>query len=88
MRTVYKYDLKPGENVIELPISATALCVAVQEEQPRMWALVNTDEQKVKKTFLFVPTGGELPYFCHLSYVGTIQNFQGWMVWHLFEVKS
>ena len=87
MKTVYKYPLQPNENIMQLPKGAEPLCVAAQGSNVFMWALVDTDLLTEERGFFFAGTGHQLPAMCDLTYIGTVHGVEGWMVWHLFEVR-
>ena len=88
MQTIYKYDLQPMDNVeIVMPAGAKILCVQMQGESPRVWALVDLGRESVKRIFHVVGTGHK-----HASirgdYVGTFQMYDGELVFHVFCEKE
>lgn len=83
MKTIWKYELKPGENRIELPLHYVPLDVQVQSEKPVFWCLVDTNNDKITSIFHVFGTGESINENINLKYIGTFQL--DWMVWHLFE---
>ncbi len=83
-RQVWKFELHPGENVIEMPAEAKLLTVQMQHGEPYLWALVYTDAPRTLREFNVVGTGHNLPEGVGL-YVGTFQMEGGALVWHVFE---
>ena len=61
MRVVWKYVLKPGLNTFHVPVQSTVLSVGCAQGEPCLWALVNTEAEKVERHFYTVGTGHELP---------------------------
>lgn len=83
--TIWKYPLKIYEvQIISMPATAKVLSVQVQGDVPCIWALVDTDEKNVERTFILQGTGLECT--CDLlGYIGTFQLQGGRLVYHLFE---
>ena len=93
MVTVHKYELEevPGSNVILMPRSAQVLSAQWHPAKGgiSLWALLD-DEEKEKRTRLFIVanTGGtylEKYGSGDLFFIGTCQESQGTIVWHVFE---
>lgn len=83
---IYKYPVKPDVS-IEMPEGATILSCAVQHGQPLLWALVDPFAPKEVRHFRAVATGEPFDP-AGMQYVGAFHNVEGWMVFHLFEVKE
>ena len=81
MRAIFKYGLKLGLNLIEMPSGAEVKTVADQFGAVTMWAEVDSDAEPEKRTFDVYGTG--LPIPAGLEYVGTA--FCGPFVWHVYE---
>ena len=88
MKIIYKYPLKvTDEQTLELPYGAQVLCCQVQDGEPQLWALVDSKATPlVGRTFRIYGTGHEVDHVGHLKYVGTFQQLEGRLVWHVFEV--
>lgn len=89
MYAVWKFPLVNREYntfEIKMPLGAKVLTFQMQDEVPTIWALVNTQEfDNEVRRFDLLGTGFEFERTTDKSYIGTVQ--QGWLVWHLFEVK-
>jgi hypothetical protein len=81
MRTVFKYPFRVDDRVvIRLPLNFEVLHVAVQDDQPCLWALVDTDEPSFDREFRIFGTGHEVLGVHDATF------FEGPFVWHLFRV--
>lgn len=93
MRVIWKYELTPPKegNTIdfEMPVGATILDAQIQGRAPVMWAAVDPENPKERRTFYISGTGHPIEDFHKLSYVATFQlndAFRGSLVFHIFEV--
>jgi len=88
MKSIWKFpiDLLDRQE-ISLPSDARILCVQTQSGLPFMWAKVDTEAQKEKRTFRLIGTGHPIEDDS-LSYIGTFQIYNGSLVFHLFEETS
>lgn len=82
MKSIWKFKITQPE--VEMPMGAKILTVQSQHNVPTIWAIVNTEEDMKKRTFIVVGTGHEIPKG-KLNYIGTIQQMTGMLVWHVFE---
>jgi len=84
---VWKYELEPGVNEIELPYEAVPLSVGWQGRNVMMWVLVEHPggRAKDKRKFLWIGTGHKFERHASPEFVGTVQDPSGF-VWHVFEV--
>jgi hypothetical protein len=88
MITVYKYEL-PNKSYfeLELPKNSRILKVDAQGYNNVIWAFVNTDAKPEIRRFWKVGTGFNLDTRGNvLTYIGTWQDGDTDLVWHLFEV--
>jgi hypothetical protein len=71
---------------VEIPIDAVILCVQTKDGVPCIWAEVDIDAPKEKRTFEIFGTGHEIP-FAHRKYIGTFQvgSIMGTLVFHVYE---
>src|SRR4051812_18868695 len=83
MNAIWKYEVGP-RTVLEMPKGARILSLQVQDNAPKIWALVDTNQMKVRRVFRVLPTGMEFDA-AGLAYVGTFQLDGGKAVFHLFE---
>jgi hypothetical protein len=95
MKTIYKYEIKAGLNIIDMPYSAEILTVQTQEKNSYIWALVDTEHPNEARSFFTFGTGWDMekelanhnkvikPY----KYIGTFQLPDFGLVFHLYEVR-
>jgi len=59
----------------------------VQNEYPRIWCLVNPDNENESRYFRFAGTGH--PINCVIkNYIGTIKMMNDRLLYHLFEISE
>lgn len=84
---IYKYDI--SKSSVAMPKGAKILSLHVQFNKATIWALVNPDNDLVKRKLLHIPTGcGESQNFSDLEYIGTYLVDGGNGVYHVFEDMS
>lgn len=86
---IWKYELVVADTQnIEMSPDAKLLCVQVQRDAPKLWALVDeTREGKELRTIAIYGTGNPIPSNPG-EYIDTFQLFDGSLVFHAFEVKT
>ena len=85
MKRIFKYPLKlQGTQKIKIPKHAKILNIQTQEDDICLWALINPEEPKVSRQIRIFGTGHEVPDI-KLEYIGTIQQLDGSLIWHVFE---
>ena len=87
-RTIWKYHV-PFKDWFKLsmPDGAEILSVQMQGDLAFIWALVNPAAPLGHRYFRLAGTGDEIEED-KLSYVGTYQERDGSLVWHLFEMEG
>ena len=83
MKTAWKFILQP-KTTVEIPDGAKILHIAQQREYLCMWALVDPEQPKVKRTFIVYGTGHDMPDDPG-EFVGTALMDGGSLVFHVFE---
>lgn len=86
MITIYKYSVPiKDEFELELPQGAKILAFQTQNDDPMIWALVDSEKETGKRKFTIRGTGNpiESDMVDDDVYIGTIQK--DGFVWHLFE---
>ncbi len=88
MKTIYKFPLNMNEkfNKLEMPNGAEILTMQLQYGIPCIWAVVDTKQPKVRRTFMQVGTGEEMHPNVEHSFIGTYQIQT--LVFHLFEIPT
>lgn len=87
-KVIWKYTVERwGYFEHYMPRGAQILQLQLQGDVPRMWVLVDQEEEKVeKRAFVVVGTGSLLSD--HIKgYIGTFQRCLGHVVHHLFEIE-
>ena len=87
MKKIFKYRITHPLDVISLPEGAEILCVQIQHELPCIWALVDPDAPLVQRRFIIVGTGQDISNVDSSNYIGTFQQAQSSLIWHLFELE-
>ena len=83
-RVIWKYALRLGTNVIEMPVKAELLTVQMQRDTICLWALVNPDIAMEQRLIEVVGTGNPIPEpYAVRRYIGSVQLDE--FVWHVFE---
>lgn len=73
MKTILKYELEEGMNVILTPKHSLPMSVESQYNKPVLYCLVDTETELVERTFEVVGTGLPIESDLHLSeYIGTV----------------
>lgn len=80
MKQIWKYDVYEGS--VHMPIGAKILSVQLQNNQPKMWAIVDPKAQFEYREFVIVGTGMDFDD-TDFTFIGTFQDNP--FVWHLFE---
>lgn len=84
---IYKYKLSVrDEQIISLPEGYKILYIAVQYDDPCIWALVDPTNQPVDVKFITYGTGYEIDETEFLDYIGSYQLMNGRFVYHVFKV--
>jgi len=84
MTKIYKFNLRPGRTVLDLPLEARPLTVQMQNGDPCMWVLLNPSQPTVRRIFDVYGTGHDMPDIPG-HYVATFQMDGGAMVWRVFD---
>jgi hypothetical protein len=88
VRTVYKYPIFMTDLFyLMMPKDAKILTVQDQNGVPCIWAEVDTSNPEVSREFRLVGTGHPIQPTVgkRLLYIGTFQQFNGTLVFHLYE---
>lgn len=85
MMAVWKYDLEGYTPEIMMPRGARVLAVDTQGGRRVLWALVDPEALQAPRHFEIIGTGHPITKALG-EYVGTFQELNGRLVWHVFEV--
>lgn len=85
-KTIFKFPLVIQDNqTIEMPAGSKALCIDLQDGDPKLWVLCDDEMPKIKYSILCVGTGHEITKPVG-QYLGTIQIFRAVpLVFHFFS---
>ncbi len=84
MRTIWKFPFEVDDILeIAMPKGAEVLHVDAQNDQPCIWAMVNSDEPMEDRRFLLFGTGLVVPHM-KIMHLGSFQMRGGRLVFHLF----
>lgn len=84
MKTIWKAPLNL-DGVVYLPANARVLSVQMQNNEPMVWALVDTDVKSKENMRLNIyGTGHSLPENPG-RFIGSIQSTSGLFVFHVFQ---
>jgi hypothetical protein len=85
---VYKYQFQIDDLVsISLPKDAVIMTVQMQHGVPTMWAMVDPDAPMETRKFRIYGTGHPVEVADVGRYISTFQQFNGQLVWHIFEAR-
>jgi len=83
--TIWKYPLVIDDSqTLDLPVGARVLSVQFQREILWCWALVDPHASIRPRVICMYGTGHPVPVV-HGRFIGTVQQFNGNLVWHVFE---
>lgn len=86
--TVYKYPIKLGPNMLELPKGAKILSAGIDcNDTYCIWAMVNPNNRKEQRVIHLIGTGWDLPN-PHFIFINTFIEYEKGFVWHCFEENA
>jgi len=86
MTSIYKYPFSISNAfTLGLPRGAQILSVQVQDAQPVLWAMVDTEEVVQLREFRVFGTGQPMPDLPRVDFLATIQ--MDFLCWHIFVVR-
>ena len=85
---IWKFTLpvRAEPTMLAMPIGAQVLSVQTQQEEVRLWALVDPAEDREERRFLVVATGQSFDPRGK-TYLGTVQTGGGMRVFHIWEIE-
>lgn len=82
MNQVWKFEIEPSKELVEMPQNAEILSVAFQENMLFVWARVDVAAPLEKRTLIVRGTGHDMPT-ASLWFLGTAHK--DGLVFHVFE---
>ena len=92
MKTIWKFRVptEEADGVLfferSMPFEAKIMTFQLQREKAYIWAAVDTKANDIIRKFAIIGTGQKIPDIS-ANYIGTIQENDGKLVWHLFEIQ-
>lgn len=84
--SIWKFPIRiDDELVIAMPRGARILHVGMQNGDPQLWAMVDTEALKVDRNFAIRGTGHPADGLKEVLFVGTFMMAGGGLVFHLFD---
>ena len=83
MLTIWKFDIAPGYNELDIPHGAQALTAQMQGGRMQLWALVDPDQQLIERRAFSVYGTGHVVPNSPGRYVATVQIDA--LVFHVFD---
>jgi hypothetical protein len=89
-RTVHKQTLGLGSDTLQMPVAARILSVQCQNDRICLWYEfdIEAKDDLVPRHFVIAGTGHTLPDTHTLVYLGTVQQANGMLVWHVYEAMK
>lgn len=89
MKTIYKYKIDPYKPYLSAPITKM-LSVQCQRDNITLWAEVDTEQKDRHFMFVVIGTGwdlSDLAHFDKMTYLSTVQQFDGDLIWHIYYLE-
>jgi len=88
MESIWKFKLEVADSqTVKMPEDAEIICVQIQHGEICVWVKVNIEAPKEDKVFKMYGTGHEHA-FIEGKYVGSVQQMNGQLVWHIFVLEN
>jgi len=89
MKTIWKFEIELTDNQnVMMPMEAKILTVQIQHGKVCVWAIVDPEQPLERRYFYLRGTGHPSDGMDEMQYVGTVQDRQGFLIWHIFTEKE
>jgi hypothetical protein len=90
MKIIYKYPIQmTNHQFVETYEDYFILSVRIQNGEPFIWVLVDTDKPRTRLELGVYETGNQIVTDVYtLTFIDTIFTNQGQCVWHVFEITE
>lgn len=92
MITIHKYRLEMTDTQhIDMPEDSVILGTACQFSELCIFARIDTSKPLKSRKFYVVGTGNPFPKSegdVHVNFIGTALQFEGNIIWHVFQVSE
>lgn len=86
MKIIYKYPIEiTDKQTLPMPVGANILTVQVQNGNPFIWAMVDTEVPTEEVAIRVHGTGHPINESLNLEYIGTFQSNGKCFVFHVFK---
>jgi hypothetical protein len=86
MKTIYKYPIEiTDKQTLPMPVGANILTVQVQNGNPFIWAMVDTEAPIEGVAIIVYGTEHPIDESLNLEYIGTFQSNGKCFVFHVFK---
>lgn len=86
MSKIYKYELEiTDKQILYIPKGGKILSVQFQNSTLCLWALVDLNNPNQERIIRILGTGHEAKESSLKYYIDTVQQFDGKLIWHVFE---
>ena len=85
MKTIWKYEINIPYQRLMIPKGGKVLTFQRQHESRCLWIEVDTETELEERVFIAFGTGHPILGTENLTYIGSIQEHNGALIWHLFE---
>ena len=86
---IFKYPLEiVDEQLVHVPIGAKILTAAFQYEKLFLWVEIDENPVHQDKKIRIIGTGHEFTNSTHLEYITTVQQYDGKLIWHIYEDRA
>ena len=88
-KAIYKYELNIADLIaLAIPTGAKLLTIQAQKGVPCLWAEVDTEADPEARVFAVRGTGHRFNESDAGEYVGSVQEADGALVWHIYEITN
>lgn len=87
-KTIWKFQLSYGDNILLLPKESEVLHVDSQNDIVCLWVLVDPYADIISRTFVVVGTGSCIPDWDQLNHIGSLKLNNDSLIFHVFEKRS
>ena len=88
IKNIFKYNLETTDKqIVNLPKGAEILSIKVQRGEPKLWALVDSNEPLEERIIEIFGSGHDIHYDMGVErkFICTYQQLNGSFVGHVFE---
>lgn len=85
-KQIWKFVLQvTTTQLVPIPYGGKILCVQMQNGVPCLWVMVDPEQDYTDRTIDIFGTGHDIVDLFTRTYIGTVQQMDGALIWHVFE---